>query len=299
MSEPWLSNVFKNLKMLNASNNQLTHVRHAHLSTMANLKVLDLDNNPLHCDEGFKALIKWLTDRKVKCDASILNKWKDNNKYSVLQVIPGNNHVGFNAEMKIKGAVTESVHNYSWESFEHNACAKASQNYVITQETASNTKNDINEVTDDDSESASESESEEDESGEDTEDEDSKEAEIESISVSKSTTSSTNSNSNSKTNEIVDQIDGEDPEDSDDDDDEDDDDDNDDEDDTDDEIELDGDKEINVIKDKTLIAEGISVIKQCKFYFLFSIFNEIDFYIKIFFIYLQLMSNLKVNDIAI
>lgn len=66
MSEPWLTNVFKNLRMLNASNNKLTHVRHAHLSTMANLKVLDLGENPLHCDEGFKALIKWLTDRKVR-----------------------------------------------------------------------------------------------------------------------------------------------------------------------------------------------------------------------------------------
>lgn len=66
MSSVWLSSVLKNLKLFNVSNNNIVHARHTHFSTMQNLKVLDLSNNHLHCDEGFKELMKWLAERKVK-----------------------------------------------------------------------------------------------------------------------------------------------------------------------------------------------------------------------------------------
>lgn len=60
-----LSTVLKNLKMLNVSNNNIIHARHSHFSTLEKLEVLDLSNNHLHCDDGFKNLIQWLKDRKV------------------------------------------------------------------------------------------------------------------------------------------------------------------------------------------------------------------------------------------
>lgn len=60
-----LSTVFKNLKLLNVSNNSILHARHSHFSTMEKLDVLDLSNNHLHCDDGFRSLIKWLKERKV------------------------------------------------------------------------------------------------------------------------------------------------------------------------------------------------------------------------------------------
>lgn len=59
------SSMLKNLKLLNMSNNEVRHARHTHYSTMENLEVLDLNNNPLHCDDGFHQLIKWLAARKV------------------------------------------------------------------------------------------------------------------------------------------------------------------------------------------------------------------------------------------
>lgn len=60
-----VSTVLKNLKLLNLSNNNIVHARHSHFSSMEKLEVLDLSNNHLHCDEGFKNLIQWLKDRKV------------------------------------------------------------------------------------------------------------------------------------------------------------------------------------------------------------------------------------------
>lgn len=59
------STVLKNLKLLNVSNNNIVHARHTHFSSMEKLEVLDLSNNHLHCDDGFKNLIKWLNDHKV------------------------------------------------------------------------------------------------------------------------------------------------------------------------------------------------------------------------------------------
>lgn len=60
------STVLKNLKLLNVSNNNIVHARHSHFSSMEKLEVLDLSNNHLHCDDGFKNLIQWLKDRKVR-----------------------------------------------------------------------------------------------------------------------------------------------------------------------------------------------------------------------------------------
>lgn len=60
-----ISTVLKNLKLLNVSNNNIVHARHSHFSTLEKLEVLDLSNNKLHCDDGFKNLIQWLKDRKV------------------------------------------------------------------------------------------------------------------------------------------------------------------------------------------------------------------------------------------
>lgn len=60
-----ISSVLKNLKVLNISNNNIVHARHSHFATLEKLEVLDLSNNHLHCDEGFKSLIEWLKERKV------------------------------------------------------------------------------------------------------------------------------------------------------------------------------------------------------------------------------------------
>jgi hypothetical protein len=34
--------------------------------SMSNLKVLDLSDNPLECNEDFRELVKWLTKNKVR-----------------------------------------------------------------------------------------------------------------------------------------------------------------------------------------------------------------------------------------
>lgn len=61
-----ISTILKNLKLLNVSNNNIVHARHSHFSSMEKLEVLDLSNNHLHCDDGFKNLIQWLKEHKVK-----------------------------------------------------------------------------------------------------------------------------------------------------------------------------------------------------------------------------------------
>lgn len=70
-----MSTVLKNLKLLNVSNNNIIHARHSHFSTLEKLEVLDLSNNHLHCDDGFKNLIQWLKERKV---SDALNSKKKN-----------------------------------------------------------------------------------------------------------------------------------------------------------------------------------------------------------------------------
>lgn len=60
-----MSSILKNLKVLNISNNNIVHARHSHFASLEKLEVLDLTNNHLHCDEGFKSLIEWLNERKV------------------------------------------------------------------------------------------------------------------------------------------------------------------------------------------------------------------------------------------
>lgn len=65
MSNVPISGVLKNLKVFNISNNNIEHARHSHFASLDKLEVLDLSNNHLHCDEGFKLLIEWLKERKV------------------------------------------------------------------------------------------------------------------------------------------------------------------------------------------------------------------------------------------
>lgn len=58
-------NIFKNLKTLNVSNNEIIHVRQTELEVMDNLSVLDLSNNEIQCDDQFLTLMKWLDNRRV------------------------------------------------------------------------------------------------------------------------------------------------------------------------------------------------------------------------------------------
>lgn len=57
--------LLKTLKVLNISNNDIRNVFTSDLSTMRNLKVFDLKNNPLDCNDDFKNLMKFLGTRKI------------------------------------------------------------------------------------------------------------------------------------------------------------------------------------------------------------------------------------------
>lgn len=127
-----ISTVLKNLKLLNVSNNNIVHARHSHFSTLEKLDVLDLSNNRLHCDDGFKNLIQWLKDRKVSA-VSMSNRFldatEDDIDYSNLQIKAGNVHAGFNAELNENGQIVDSAASYSlgWDSFATNVCAQSHQ----------------------------------------------------------------------------------------------------------------------------------------------------------------------------
>lgn len=63
--------VLPNLKLLNASYNEISIVYVSDLESMASLRVLDIKNNSLKCNPYFKTLIKWLGVKKVSLgDAS-------------------------------------------------------------------------------------------------------------------------------------------------------------------------------------------------------------------------------------
>ncbi|XP_070499542.1 protein artichoke [Chironomus tepperi] len=57
--------LLKNLKVFNASNNDIKNIYASDLSTMKNLKVFDLKNNPLECNDEFRNLMKFLGQRKI------------------------------------------------------------------------------------------------------------------------------------------------------------------------------------------------------------------------------------------
>ncbi|XP_055625653.1 uncharacterized protein LOC129768201 isoform X2 [Toxorhynchites rutilus septentrionalis] len=57
--------VLPNLKLLNASLNELSNLYVSDLDSMTSLRVLDIRNNTLKCNPHFKALIKWLGSKKV------------------------------------------------------------------------------------------------------------------------------------------------------------------------------------------------------------------------------------------
>lgn len=59
------NNIFKNLKVLNVSNNEIEQIRQTDLDVMDSLAVLDLSGNRIKCDDEFKALMKWLKRLKV------------------------------------------------------------------------------------------------------------------------------------------------------------------------------------------------------------------------------------------
>lgn len=63
--------VLPNLKLLNASYNEISIVYVSDLESMTSLRVLDIKNNSLKCNPYFKTLIKWLGVKKVSLgDAS-------------------------------------------------------------------------------------------------------------------------------------------------------------------------------------------------------------------------------------
>nr|XP_019554902.2 uncharacterized protein LOC109424268 isoform X3 [Aedes albopictus] len=63
--------VLPNLKLLNASFNEISTVYVSDLESLTSLRVLDIKNNSLKCDSSFKSLIKWLGVKKVSLgDAS-------------------------------------------------------------------------------------------------------------------------------------------------------------------------------------------------------------------------------------
>lgn len=118
------SSMLKNLKLLNMSNNAVRHARHTHYSTMEHLDVLDLNNNPLHCDEGFHELIKWLAARNVTRISAESPDSSNGRRFS-FQIKPGGAHFGFNAEMRIEGSVAEVKSFSTWGTFENFTCSLA------------------------------------------------------------------------------------------------------------------------------------------------------------------------------
>ncbi|EAT44960.1 AAEL003720-PA, partial [Aedes aegypti] len=63
--------VLPNLKLLNASYNEISTVYVSDLESLTSLRVLDIKNNSLKCNPYFKSLIKWLGVKKVSLgDAS-------------------------------------------------------------------------------------------------------------------------------------------------------------------------------------------------------------------------------------
>jgi len=96
-------NILQKLKVLNVSNNEIERVFLSDLVKMRNLNVFDVSNNRLHCDNDFKALMKWLGQKKIKS---------------------GSLGVGENAELNTDGVtITEFVEN-PWEEFSNALCKK-------------------------------------------------------------------------------------------------------------------------------------------------------------------------------
>ncbi|XP_058830335.1 uncharacterized protein LOC131689333 isoform X2 [Topomyia yanbarensis] len=57
--------VLPNLKLLNASFNEISTVYVTDLASLSSLRVLDVKNNSLDCNQHFKTLIKWLGVKKI------------------------------------------------------------------------------------------------------------------------------------------------------------------------------------------------------------------------------------------
>jgi Leucine-rich repeat (LRR) protein len=72
-SEDRTGNLLKNLKYLNVSNNDIRNLYVSDISTMVNLKIFDLKNNPLQCNDDFRNLMKFLGERKVSFGNRNLN----------------------------------------------------------------------------------------------------------------------------------------------------------------------------------------------------------------------------------
>lgn len=163
-----ISTVLKNLKLLNVSNNNIVHLRHSHFQSMEKLEVLDLNNNHLHCDDGFKNLIQWLKERKVyknqnACASADQFYGLFSCYFSYQQIKSGNIHAGFNAELTENGHAVDTTSSYSlgWESFATNVCAQAHQSTNVdskpitktdeyTDESVDNSDSDDSEDADDD-----------------------------------------------------------------------------------------------------------------------------------------------------
>lgn len=59
------NNIFKNLKLLNISNNEIEHIHQSDFDVMDQLSMLDVSNNKIHCDKNLTDLIKWFNQKKV------------------------------------------------------------------------------------------------------------------------------------------------------------------------------------------------------------------------------------------
>uniref|UniRef100_A0A182PW32 Uncharacterized protein n=1 Tax=Anopheles epiroticus TaxID=199890 RepID=A0A182PW32_9DIPT len=65
--------VLPNLKRLNASYNEIAEVFVSDLESMAKLRVLDIRNNSLSCNERLPTLIDWLQKRQISLGADVLD----------------------------------------------------------------------------------------------------------------------------------------------------------------------------------------------------------------------------------
>lgn len=143
------NNIFKNLKVLNVSNNEIEQIRQTDLDVMDSLAVLDLSSNKIKCDDEFKALMKWL--KRLKVTSGHLRRFL--REY---------------AEMTdaVEDVNVKENNISAWDEFTTFVCSKSTIERQLKDKNVIDTNNDVDDGSEDDDEDA------DDEDDDDADDED-------------------------------------------------------------------------------------------------------------------------------